>query len=559
MFAAAAAVFAIAREARCEELPADPTAAAAHADALLPATAPLRPHSLLSIDWHGQLRLRGEALGGVRVNADNPSLPVHLDWRHGTADKPSQPADGRMNGADLRARLEPVIAVGDWSAIYAQIDGAALLADSAEKAVAVQRFAAGSLGTWPLQSAVGVRRLWLKFKIAGLAEFEAGRTPDHFGMGMLRHAGGGLDDDHQSDVDRVRIKAEVFGFRVSLARSNLASYPVGGYGTAFGNYNTAVGHQLAGSTGLEFTPGAGNSGLALQDSSDVIRWEIEGGGGKFSNGKGLVWDVALLWLSQDLALRSENTGTADQPDATAKNRDPDCGTACVLLGHRALRSYTFQGAADWRTDLLGSALRLQAEAAFIYGTVVRTDITTAPDSKTIVSGGAALKADWQRGSDRVKADLGVATGETDGGFGVNDTTNFKAGGLPDGAGRAMLTGFRFHRSFRVDGLLFRDLIGAVANAYYVRPAYEKSLWRRDNSALSVEAGVLGAAAMFGGATPGKSYWMAVEPELALRWAAGSSLLQARGSYVQPFSAFANPGGVPADPAWRGDLIWRLTF
>ncbi|MSQ84061.1 MAG: hypothetical protein EXR77_14455 [Myxococcales bacterium] len=520
---------------------------------------PLRVSSLVHLDWGGQFRSRNEAIGGVRVNSDNALLPTHMDFRHGSADKPGLPTDGRLYSADVRLRLEPTIAVGDWSTIGVQLDASGLLGSAPITSGLVERFAAGAVGQGALGAGLAVRRVWLQVQLQDLGAIEIGKMADHFGLGMVRNRGGGLDEDHQSDVDRVKIKTELFGIRGAIGRNNLASLPLVPEGGALANYNNAVAAQFGGTTAKPYLLGTGNTGLPIQDSTDVIRWDFEAGGGKLVNNRGFLWDLALLWQSQDLALVSETVAANEHLSPLTKLNDPTCGTNCGVLSHRGLRLWTFQGAVDWRGSALGSPLTLQAEAAFQYGSIARTDITAAADGKTIAAAGLAAKAAWQRGRSAWLLDLGAASGETDGGFGVNDTTNFKVGGVPDGAGRSLLTGFRFHRSYRVDGLLFRDLIGAVANAYYVRPAWRSAWPLTSVFALSAEVGVLGATAMFGGATPGKSQVLGLEPDLTIGVDTDRTRGQLRGALVVPGAAFANSAGTAADAAWRLDLIWQLRF
>lgn len=524
-----------------------------------PATLPLRTQTLVRLDWSGSVRLRAEAWGGVRLNADNALLPARLDLRHGQADKPGPPTDGRLLGSDLRLRLDPAVVVGDWSAVHLQIDAAGLWNNLVDKGVLRDRFAAGAIGTGPLDSSLGVRRLWWKARLVGLCDLQIGRMPDHFGMGMVRNQGGGLDQDHQSDVDRIKLSAEVFGIRAAIARANLASLPLVSDDSALGNYNNAVGGSWGGSTAVPFTLRTGSTGLPLQDSADVIRWDFEVGGGQITKSRGWTWDIALLWQSQDFALVSETQALNEPVSPLDKLQDPNCGANCGLLSNRGLRTWTFQGALDWQTEAAGHPLRLQLEGAFVYGNLARTDITSAADDKTIAAGGVAARANWQRGPQAWQLDLGLATGETEGGFGVRDQTAFKTGGLPDGAPRDLLTGFRFHKSYRLDGILFRDVIGAVANAWYARPALRHGWDLGGGYGLSADVGVLGAAAMFAAATPGKGRVLGIEPDLALGVSSGQGQLQLRSSVLLPGSAFDNAAGGAADTSWRVDAIWLWKF
>jgi uncharacterized protein (TIGR04551 family) len=542
------------------------TAAAADPQVVLPALPPQAAAPLLHLDWHGEVRGRGESLSGVRINREDAARPAYLDVRHGNADAASQPTDGQITAADLRARLSPVLRVGDWGAVHSQFEAWGVAGGEAQLSSVGERFLQTDWQSESLRAGWGVRRLWLQARLFGAVQFEAGRTPDHFGMGMLRNRGDGLLEDVQSTVDRVRLQADLFGLRLAISRANLASWPTATEGGALASYNLAyrAGRPLAAPIG------SGAATLPLQDSADVIRYDLEVQGGSHQDGRGLVWSGALLWQSQDQALRLESIRDPTTPSPQQQVADPGCGDDCILLVQRTLRLYTVQGALDWRTQWLGSPLRVQAEVAGRYGTIGRTDVTTTVDAKTVIAGALAARATWQRDRFDLQFDGGAASGEGGGGFGVNDSTTFRSGSSSDSQPRSLLTGMRAHRSFRVDGLLFRDVIGAVTNAAWFRPALRWHLFgavrptddpSADTTAgLALEAGVLGASAVARGGTPGGQSWLGWEPEVALHYRSDRRLdAWLRGSILVPGGALANRAGVEADPAYRSELIVRWQF
>ncbi len=514
---------------------------------LLPAAPPLRTDPLVHFDWRGQLRTRADLLGGVRIDRDNAALTPHLGLRHGNADQPGLQSDGQMPSADLRLRLEPAIEIGDWTDIHTQIDAWGLLGGDPAVSNAAERWTSGDWGQGPWRSGLAVRRAWLHAKLFGLLHVEIGRMPDHFGMGVLRNRGDGLTSDAQSDVDKVLLSIDLFGIRLSAARATLATWPVTGHSWSRGSdaYSAILGSDRT------------DASVGLQDSADVVRWDFEAKGGKFVRGQGLEWSGALLWQTQDRSLQLESSRDSSP---AAKMANADCGPECTLLTERTLRLYWFQGALDWRTSLRGRPLRLEAEGVAHYGTAARTDITDYADAKTWVSGGLATRLTWELPGYELRLDAGGATAETDGGFGVQDTTNFKLGGLPDGDPRSLMTGFRFHRAFQVDGLLFRELIGAVANAAYVRPALRWHFVQERDRTVSLETGVLGAIAPSANATPGKAHFLGLEPDLALHWRKADRVHgMLRGTLLLPGAAWDNLGGVAADPGWRLEAVLRLGF
>ncbi len=524
----------------------------------LEASRPLQTQPLVHLEWRGQVRARGEVLGGVRNNADNAELPTHLDVRHGNADPNAATLADRVQGTDLRLRLEPSLHVGDWSQLNTQLDAWGMAGGRATLASFADRYGQADWSTGSLQSGLAMRRMWLHSKVFGLVDLDVGRMPDHFGMGVVRNSGDDLLGDWQTSIDSVKLGMELLGFRFSIARSNLFTWPSGQGANAATLYNSYAG----GSSNGAWLMSSGQSGLPFQDSADVIRYDLGVAGGKLHGEPGLEWALALLWLSQDQAFSVEslqNPGTTTPAPAKGL-ANPACGNECILLTQRTLRTYTFQAYTTWRGTWRSAPLVLQAEGDAIYGTIGRSDITADPDAKTIVSGGAAGRATWQPGELDLKLDLGAASGESNGGFGVNDTNNFKLGGTPDGADRTAMHGFRFNRAFRIDGLLFRDVIGAVANAGYLRPALAWHPWGRGTGDLALEAAVLGAVALSPDATPGKHAWIGLEPELSAHLHLDHGLeLFGRGTLLMPGAALANTAGVAAEPAWRADAVARWRF
>jgi hypothetical protein len=208
-------------------------------------------------------------------------------------------------------------------------------------------------------------------------------------------------------------------------------------------------------------------------------------------------------------------------------------------------------------------LHAEVEVAALYGTVANSDILTATDTaKTLIAGGLASRLAWQRSTSRWSLDAGFASGEEEGGFGVFDQDNFKQLDLADQPHRSLLTGFRFHRGFLVDGLLFREVIGAVANTWYVRPAYRQRVMEvGSDGRLDLEVGVLGAVAASRDATPGRASLLGIEPELRVDLDVGSAhRARMHLSYLIPGAALAAGAGTPTPaPAWRASMQWVVRF
>ena len=497
---------------------------------------------LVDVTLAGLLRVRGQAIGdgslGDHSQGQLSGVPASLSVR---GDNAAISGGGDLLGVgDLRLRLEPGLRLGSRAAIHAQVDAAGLLvfgSDPRAEGEPVMERLTWHAGNGPARDALAIRRLWATFDLFGAAEFHVGRMPDHFGMGLLRNDGRNAVADFQSEVDRVGVQVEAFDLRLAISRDNIASAPLVPTGLA-----------------------ADAPVYAMQDSADVLRWVFElYGGGYKPEATGFAWGIALLYQDQDVALAAEHD---DDPRAAV---GPGClsSGACTALVPREASMVWPQAWLRLRRKTPVGALELELEGALLFATFENTDVLAATDTgKTVIAGGLASRLRLDQGRNRWQLDAGLASGESTGGFGVYDQSNFRDLDAPDQPHRDLLTGFRFHRGFLVDGLLFREVIGAVANAWYARPA-----WRRRLSdggrlgRLELELGVLAAAAASAGATPGEASLLGIEPELGLELISSvGSTARLDFSWLAPGSAFDDgPGGKAAPQAWRLSAQWILRF
>ena len=536
-----------------------PTAPEVQAAQPVPASSPL-----VTLDLHGEMRTRLDYLDGVRVTTSDPSIAPHLDVRHGEVN--TSPSDGRMGIADMRLRFDPVLHVAEWADIRAQIDGVSNLVLGGQSRGGVdtgnplitgpnqgnlphslsadnnqgQLLAQWTSPTGGLASAaaIGVRRAWVHVRVLGMGELDIGRMGDHFGLGMVRNDGRDLFSDFQTDLDRLQVSAELFGFRLKIARDILFNGPLS---------STAMSGSSVLTKGVNTTTVDGQP-RPLQDSADATRWLLQAESAKSPDAPGLKFAAALMYQSQDNGFYGEHG------DCSAQR-------TCDQLIPRTVRQFTPEIYLDWRGKVADGPMRLQIEGAFRYGTVANADERSSTvTSKTLVGGGFAGKGEWRFGRSLWNLDLGLASGDRTGGFGVNDQDNWRTGPAPDAAPRSLITGYSFHRGFLVDSILFRDIIGAVANAWYFKPEWHGTLLETGpDRGLFVHAGVMTALAASDYATPGKATFLGLEPEASLWWKTAAATAVLRGAYLLPGGALDAPSGARAQSVWRVDAALRLKF
>ena len=179
--------------------------------------------------------------------------------------------------------------------------------------------------------------------------------------------------------------------------------------------------------------------------------------------------------------------------------------------------------AIWRRSAL-STLRLEVEISAMIGDIENTQNAAEymDSSKSILGFGGALELEYQ--SDRLKTgvDIGFATGDDGDYLGVSQGQNVSVPDelyLDDSSEKVRnnetISSFWFHRDYHVDLLLFRQVIGTVTNALYVRPWVAYTLLQTESFELGARFDALYAAAMNPEGTPGKGEHWGVELDASL--------------------------------------------
>src|SRR5262249_31724882 len=109
--------------------------------------------------------------------------------------------------------------------------------------------------------------------------------------------------------------------------------------------------------------------------------------------------------------------------------------------------------------------------------------------------------------------------------------------------------FRFHPDYRIDRILFREILGAVTDAVYVRPHARVTIASARSAQLSAHTAVIASSAVEKTATPSGKAPLGVEidPSLALEMKAFLSALDY--AVLFPLSGFDNTvANLSAKPA-----------
>jgi uncharacterized protein (TIGR04551 family) len=120
---------------------------------------------------------------------------------------------------------------------------------------------------------------------------------------------------------------------------------------------------------------------------------------------------------------------------------------------------------------------------------------------------------------------------------------------------ASVDNFRFHPDYRIDRILFREIIGTVTDAIYLRPHARYRLVDDRHAELDAELAVIASWAASAASTPSGARPLGIEIDPGLTYRTRDGFRAAlEYAVLLPGAAFDNPdAGLSAAPA----QLWRL--
>ncbi len=411
-----------------------------------------------------------------------------------------------------------------------------------------------------LRDAVRVRRLWAELTLIDRVLLSVGRMPDHWGLGLLRNAGDGVDNDFGDSADRIEGAVRIYDMYVGFAWD----YPLSGptsdvpaqpLGQPYDALDIDDVQQYV--VKIYFKP-------MFPDEREARERRLNAGG------VGVDWGIYNAFRIQDY---TSLDASMDEPpktycDEAAVARDD---WQCYVTGPR--RAFFWIPDVwlrlEWRPTF-GESVRIEFESALLFGDLTLVDYQTREThARDFIEWGSAIEFEYRRFNWRFGADFGLAglpTGDdADGLFGVQDGVNFvPPAGAESGTlyRRNDIHSFRFNRAYQIDSFMFREVVGAVTNAWYLKPWVEWNFWHRDAHALAVRTDLLYAGAMDKRGTPGRGWALGLEWDLRLQYTLGTHFdARLESALFIPFDAFRrlDPTEVAAEPAFslQGKLFWTF--
>jgi uncharacterized protein (TIGR04551 family) len=468
------------------------------------------PRDKVELVVHGSLRVR---------NADLYNLD--LDRGLDTTGKPLFPiplGGGQMlTSNDMRARTDlAMYAPGVGVAVKARIDWLDNVALGGEPDLA-----GGSPATSGGQrpTTVVVKRAWGE-ALTPAGTLAVGRMGANFGLGIAANGGDCEDCDHGDSADRAAFVSPLFGHLIAIA------YDI----TSSGPFTTSK--DGARPIALEPSDAVAGPTLAIL---------------KIHTPAALARRAAAGLTSVEYAAYiSHRTQDRDVPASYLPTAEPVTSFTSNDLQARGF-SATATGA--W-LRISSERFRLEAELAYIDASVEQPSLIPGAAVTTPITSsqlGLAVESDLNLGVGRIGFDLGYASGDSAPGFGAFPTAGQAAtipgqfdGPQANAPGDTTVNNFRFHPDYHIDQILFREIIGTITDAFYIRPHAKVTLLQVGAGHIEAGVALIASWAIEATSTPSGKAPLGIELDPELRYASkdGFALTLDYGVFA-PGTAFDN--------------------
>ena len=447
------------------------------------------PHEATTVKLDGYLRLRGELLDNLDLDrgltpSGKPLFPVSL----------SDPNAQVLSYADMRFRTDVAMyAPGSSVAVKARFD---ILDD-----YPLGGSAAGvpSVSTTQLSGpgAIKVKRIWGE-AVTPLGLLAAGRMGNQWGLGMLANGGDCDDCDSGDAADRIAFIS-----------------PIAGHIFAAAYDFTAIG-PLA-------PRASGDQPVVVDPSADVHTVTFAGMNFRddFARARRRQAGKSTIEYGAYVSHRWQNN---DVPVTYL----PVASPVFIDAGQVMQRGYHATAIDGW-ARITHPMFRIEAEWAFLTAQVDQPSVIPGVlyhQPVTSTSYGGALESYIGPPEDRGGGglDVGYASGDPSPGFGAFPQVGAplaKPGDL-DGAKanppvKNSVDNFLFHPDYRIDRILFREIIGTVTGAMYVRPHLKWDLVRSAPTTITASVAGIASWAAYAESTPGGKSPLGIEIDPTLSY------------------------------------------
>lgn len=446
------------------------------------------PREHTKVELHGMLRVREAGLFNLDLDRGldsrgQPLFPVPLGGGQ------------KLDTGDIRARTDVAIyAPGVGVAAKARIDWLDNVALGGDPELS-NGSPATSYGQRP--TAVVLKRAWGEV-LTPFGILAAGRMGSQFGLGITANSGDCDDCDRGDAADRIAFVSPLFGHLVAVAWDVAARGPF--------TRSRDGGHPIA----LEPTDSASGLTFAILRTRSPAALARRAAAG-----------MTTLEYGAYLATRGQDRDLPASYLPTATPRDTFTADDLVARGFSATTT------GGW-LRITNASVRLEAELAYAHARIEQPSLIPGAAITVPVTSdqlGLAVQSEVKLGGSRIGIDGGYASGDDAPGFGAFPKSGEAAPppGAFDGAQADLprdrtVDNFRFNPDFRIDQILFREIIGTVTDAIYVRPHASTTLFTAGRGKLELVAALIASWAVEATSTPSGERALGVEIDPELRYA-----------------------------------------
>lgn len=358
-----------------------------------------------------------------------------------------------------------------------------------------------------------------------------GRQGSHWGLGMLTHGGDDIDSDQGDAADRIAFVTPTLGHIWAVAYDFAWSGPQS--------------QRRDGQRTLDLDPTDDARALTFAvmqyRTDESIDRRLKAGRSTFDYGA----YFSFRWQENDVPAYY-------LPSATPQQYEP------TDVMYRGFRGHALD---VWLRYILPFA-RIEAEIAMLQSTIDQASVIPGAEFDEPLEAlqfGAALETEvhaptWPVG---FGVDGGFASGDPAPGFGAfpgpfdeRAEPGDLDGPQADPPRDNRIDNFRFHPDYRIDQILFREIIGTVTDAVYVRPHLTWHVAEWGPGRLRASAAAVASWALEPTSTPGQRRPLGLEINPSLLYESyGSFQLAFDHGILFPFAGLDNPQqGLSARPA-----------
>lgn len=515
---------------------------------------------------------------GCGENGEPPNFP-------GDECDPAGGATDTLLSMNMRLRLDPTLNVSDDIRVRSTVDvfdnlvfgstPESLPGFAQNPTLPLPLFAASQNapqeGLNSMYDAIRIKRLWGEV-MTPLGQIRFGRMPQHFGLGLLANDGNRIDSDYGDNADQVVFATRIAGHYIVPGYSWSSSGPNGrGGGAGIGGDSGFAAYPAENGQRYNLDPADDVHSLLLviakRDKEEDIAEQVRNGG--------IVFNYGLFGVYRTQQYDIPNFYT--KPGGQAVTSNP------IASPEEYVRRDANAGIGSLWARFQWDKLKVEAELVGIGGVVSGTSTTSDsqfdPDLRVvdaadpenlknealvILQGGAALESSYKLLNDQLTIGLdgGIASGDDAFGFGLRPVINQKprAGDFdgkqygecldrdPDGTDRDEdgvvdctrvdndVTNYRFDPDYQVDLILFREILGTVTDAFYVKPHVGYNLTEN----LGARLDLIYSHALFGSSTPGLQNPLGLEIDVTGFYGTDDGFyLMTQYGFFLPFGGFSH--------------------